>query len=472
MHPADYAAPTPGEQHRIAGDTDPSPYDETQATALRQEPPDPDLPAPERSAVMTLADLVEVGLRNSPVTRQSWAKTRASAANWGRARSSYYPQIDGEVQGGAGEFGALQPGNRMLQTSATLSYLLLDFGGRAAKAEGAHQALLAANWSHNQTVQDLLRDVPQSYYTLLGDKAQVRATERSLAEAETTLRSTEERHRNGVATIADVLQARASAAQVRVQLATNRGSVEIARGALATVVGWPANTPLEIAGSLDRAPVQRIAESVDSLVEEATLARPELEAVRAAVRRKEAAVVEARAMPFPTLTGGGTASWQYINANNALYSNNNTSYYGTLTLSIPIFHGFDMQSALTAARMDLDAARAMLKQQEEAIVKEVWDAYQNFNTAKQQLTASRELLTSAQESYDASLARYRAGAADIVELLNAQSLLANARSELINAQTGLFVSYAELLHAVGSTLAEGPLPSTSIEEKDIAYETD
>jgi outer membrane protein TolC len=68
------------------------------------------------------------------------------------------------------------------------------------------------------------------------------------------------------------------------------------------------------------------------------------------------------------------------------------------------------------------------------------------------LEASEVLVASAKESYDASLTRFRSGVGDIVELLNAQTLLAQARAEMVQSRTSTFTSYAGLLHAIGAEL--------------------
>lgn len=39
---------------------------------------------------------------------------------------------------------------------------------------------------------------------------------------------------------------------------------------------------------------------------------------------------------------------------------------------------------------------------------------------------------------------------DIVELLNAQTLLANARAEMVQSRTNMFTSYADLIHPIGA----------------------
>ena len=175
----------------------------------------------------TLAQLVDVALRINPSTKVAWERARSAAAQWGVTRGDYYPTISGDVSGTAiggsarGVFG---------QVGVSLSYLLLDFGGREASVESARQALAAANWNHNQVIQDVLRNVPQAYYEYIGYKAQVRASEASLKEALTSLDSTEQRRQAGVSTIADVLQARSNADQVRLILVANRGGVKVSRG--------------------------------------------------------------------------------------------------------------------------------------------------------------------------------------------------------------------------------------------------
>jgi len=123
-----------------------------------------------------------------------------------------------------------------------------------------------------------------------------------------------------------------------------------------------------------------------------------------------------------------------------------------LSLEIPLFEGFSLRNNIRAAEARLKATRADLRQKEESVISDVWTAFYNMQTAAQQVTSSETLLTSSKESFRVSLARYRAGVAEIVELLNAQSTLTSARTQRVQAQTDLFISYAELLHAIGAKL--------------------
>ena len=407
---------------------------------------------------LTLAQLLDVALQINPVTQEAWERARSAAAEWGASRGSYYPTVSADVGG---------TGGKLPQTSAlgayrgvygevglSLSYLLLDFGGREATAESARQALIAANWNHNQSIQDLLRDVPQAYYRYLGNKARVQAAEVSLNEALTSLRSTEQRKKAGVSTIADVLQARSKADQVRLNLVADRGSVQVSRGELATAVGWPANAPFDVAEPPKDVPLDRMEQNTKELIELAVRDRPDLAAARAAVRQNSAELRKAEAELWPKLIATGNAGWTGLNGRvgGADIDENDTNYYGGLALQIPIFEGFSLRNRVREARADLEAARAALRSKEESVIADVWSAYYNVHTAAQQVETSETLLVSSKESYRVSLARYRAGAADIVELLNAQSQLAAARAQRVEARTSLFTSYAELVHSIGAGL--------------------
>jgi outer membrane protein len=420
---------------------------------------------------LTLSDLVDVALRINPSTQSSWEQARAAAADWAVSRGDYYPSISGNARGmglggdsSSGYYGSV---------GLSLSYLLLDFGGRAATAESARQALMAANWNHNQSIQDILRNVPQAYYTYLGNRAQVRASESDLEEALTSLKSTEQRKKAGVSTIADVLQARARVDQVRLDLVSNRGAVKISRGELATAVGWPANADFNVAEGPEALPLNAIAENTETLISLALQDRSDLAASRAAVRQRQAELRKAESDLWPKLTATGNAGWSAINGSNndddyfssgGDINSSGVSYYGGLSLQIPIFEGFSLRNNVRAAEARVKVSRADLRQKEESVISDVWSAFYNMQTAAQQVDSSETLLTSSKESFQVSLARYRAGVADIVELLNAQSTLTSARAQRVQAQTDLFISYAELMHAIGAELPADGLNEMSMSQ--------
>ena len=125
---------------------------------------------------------------------------------------------------------------------------------------------------------------------------------------------------------------------------------------------------------------------------------------------------------------------------------------------MPIFQGFQILNSVRRAKAQLESARAALELQEQIVINQVWNSYYNFTTAVQSLQAADSLVASAQESYNASLARFKSGVGDIVELLNAQATLSQARAEQVQSKTDIFTSYADLVNAIGTDLPTPGMP--------------
>src|SRR5207302_1286629 len=186
-------------------------------------PPPTDLVLPA-GAPLELAQIIDLALSNNPATRTTWLEARLAEANLGSVRSSYLPAVDLDA--------SLARAHTSTGTATTLSgptlsldYLLFDFGGRNAAAEAARQTLIASGFTHNQTIQDLILDVEQAYYDYLDAKALLTAQEATIKERQTSLDSADARHSAGVATIADVLQARTALSQAKLTYETIGGNL-------------------------------------------------------------------------------------------------------------------------------------------------------------------------------------------------------------------------------------------------------
>jgi outer membrane protein TolC len=79
----------------------------------------------------------------------------------------------------------------------------------------------------------------------------------------------------------------------------------------------------------------------------------------------------------------------------------------------------------------------------------VFTAYYNLQTATERVRTAADLLASATESESVARGRYREGVGSIVDLLIAQSALADARAQDAQARWQWHSSLAQLAHDVG-----------------------
>jgi TolC family type I secretion outer membrane protein len=404
---------------------------------------------------LSLAQLVDVALRNNPRTHEAWYFARAAAAEVGIQRAGFFPviELDGSItrqktSAVGGQFTFLQT---TYGPAASLNWLLFDFGGgRVADVAEAQAALFAADWGHNSSIQDVVLTVARAYYAYLNAKALVVARESNLEEAKRNLEAADERHRAGVATIADVLQARTVVSRAELNLQEAQGSVQIIRGVLATAVGVPATAPVDVGELPEDLPLDRVADSIEVLIARAMTERPDLAAQRFVAEAAQKHIQSVRSDGLPKLFASGQVNrTYYYNSAGRPYSNN---YSGSILLTVPVFRGFETVYSTRQAEEEAKLALAAADRTAEQVVLDVWTGYYGVQTAAQRVRTSRDLLQSASQSADVAQGRYKEGVGSILDLLTAQAQLADARAQEVEARSLWFLAMAELAYSTGALL--------------------
>jgi outer membrane protein len=402
-------------------------------------------------ATVTLAQVVDIALQNNPLTRTSYLLARSAAAQLGSKRAPYYPSVDLSANGtrtNQPQESSVSHTQDLYGASVAVDYLLLDMGGRSANADDARFALIAADWTHNATIQNVILGVETTYVQYVNAKAQLQAARANVTTAEAALNAATGRHNAGVGTIADVLQAKTALSQAQLSSQTFDGQVLALRGALATAMGLPANTPYDVGVLAAEVPLDRGTDAAEQLIATARAQRPDLAALRALVEKADAHVRAVRSDGLPSVSLSAGANRTYFSS---VPSVGHQDYWSaTLLVTFPLFTGFANSYNIQKAKEDAGVAQAQADTLEQQVILQVWTSYYVFQTATQLVKTSRDLLASAEQSERVALGRYKEGVGTIVDLLTAQSALANARSQEILARSGWFVALAQLAHDTGT----------------------
>jgi outer membrane protein len=413
-------------------------------------------PQPPANAVtsrpLTLMNLTDMALQRNPKTRLAWDAFRVSEAGVALARAGYWPQLSATLSGQRSRALSVSGLPATTQTrygsSISLSYLLWDFGVRSGTLDQAEFQLESARMSQNQAMQDVILQVEQAYYQTLGLQALVEVNRQSLKDAATNLEAAQERKSAGLATVGDVYKAEAALAGARLSLQQSEGQLAAAHGQLASAVGDTPDTPLQLATWEQVGKPELPAQSVNSLLDAARDARPELLAAKAQEQAAAAKLETTRGRGLPTLNlSANSGHTQVVGV--ASSSQFNT----LLTLNIPIFSGFADRAAVHQAEAQLDSARDNSADLRSQVALQVWLAYQNLRTAAVTLESSDAQLKSAQQAADVSSARYKNGLDSILDLLSSQNTLANARVQKVQSRLDWAAARAALGHAVGGLAA-------------------
>lgn len=402
--------------------------------------------APVETTRYGVLEVVDRALCANPRTREAWANARVQAAQVGVAQADFLPDLDGRI-GASRSTGSADPSTQN-STSLTLSWLLYDFGARAANLENARQLLSAAAHTLDATVQTVFLDALRAYYATQAARAAVAAAEEAERASRESLVAAEMRYKVGTGTPADRLQAQTALSQATLTRIRAEGILRSAYGTLANVMGEDANRPL-LLEDIPKIPADARGEGdVETLIATARQRRPELKATEARVGAARASADATRAAGKPSLALGAGSSWQGTDTGGNDFSTRSNSI--GLTLSIPLFSGFETTYNVRTAEARVDAASSLRDNVNLQVALDVWTAYQDLTTSRQTLTASADLLASAEQSERVALGRYKAGVGNILDLLNAQSALAAARLQRIQAALDWYVARASLARSIGT----------------------
>src|SRR3989344_884868 len=434
------------------------------------------LPTTFGKGELSLAELLDIALQNNPSTKRTWAMARSSAAEYGTSLAPFYPSLQfssfyfrqraafpqtGVPTATAGSPTTLSSGSGTSSTisegyfteagpDVILSYTLFDFGQRTAAASAAREALYYADLTHNQQIQTVLQEVMSGYYTYLYQLAVKRADEANLANAEMALDAANEKFAFGLAALGDVAQARTQYLQSKIQLTTQKQNVEQSLAQRAVDMGLPATIAFDVQPLPEQVVADPLLEDVNTLVSFAQQQRQDFLAAQADVRSKEASLLQAQRAVYPTIDSQ-LSSGRYWFQQGIVEPENH--WTAILSLSFPIFNGFYYRNEIKSAEANVELSRAGLLQTELSMIQSVTNAHMGVHTAATNLKDTDEYLKAAELEFNIALASYKAGTMTILDVLQAQSSLADARSQKANAEKNWFLSLAEIAYATGSLCA-------------------
>jgi outer membrane protein TolC len=410
---------------------------------------------PDLAKPLTLAELADIALQNNPASRQTWNAARAAAAQVEQAQGYFMPTLVGTAAGNRQYTKADQDtyDQDYLKYGPGLqvNYLIFNFGGgRKAAVEQALQTVYAANYTFNGSLQGILLSVETAYYGLISAQAGIVAAEAGVNDAKTALAAAQDRKTAGVGTDLEVLQAQSLYDKALYGLADAQGQCQIARGALAQALGLPANTALQVAAPTNEVAAALPRQDLQWMIDSALACRSDIAALQATLAAQQTAVKVASSAFWPSLYLNGAISRNYYDAlGDKAMQNNDWALAAGVSLQWTLFDGYQNRSAESIARAQADATLAQLQQAELAASADVWNAYHNYETALQKHAFSSAFLKSSAATYNLALDSYKAGLKSILDLLNAESQLAQARSQQIAARQEVFTALANLAYAMG-----------------------
>ncbi len=363
---------------------------------------------PKPTVVLTVEEAIAMALQQNPFHLASREKIAQARAGVRQAVSGFLPTLNAQGSDTLDEklfvleFPSMVPGEppTRMTIDFTKDYqmafsfgLPLYAGGRlTAGYRQAGYGLKASQESVRLSEQETVLEAKRAFYGYLLAKEFSAVAEEGLALAEKFMENVKNLHAVGMASKFDLLRSEVQVANLKPQAIRARNSVDVAALGLKTVCGIDLDVPVEVKGELVAPPLDAEARDV---VAEALEQRPEIRQLDYQRSMAGESLKIARGSVLPTLALGGQYSvWaDALNFRKGTWQN----YYTiSLSLSLPIFNGFESRARIgqsKAALRELDWTRKGLSN---AIAFEVRQSVLNLNQARETLLSQERKLQGAE----------------------------------------------------------------------------
>jgi outer membrane protein len=433
--------------------------------------PNAPIPALDPRHTYTLPELIDIAETASPEGRIAWAEAKRSLERAGVARALYLPVLTFIAEGSDSRFivpfpkpiaprGYVTVEDPTLFAQFQLEYSLLDFS-RGSKFDGSKALELASTLSLGRTHQTIAYATTAQFYAVQEAIGRLAAAQTILQTAETLLQNAQSQFDNGRATLPDVENAQAGVAEARYDLASAEGGVKKSILALTESLGVEPTAEIDIQAQQEDDFPDVLNHNVDELIRAAWRSRPDLLARAQELRSARDAYHTARSAYLPSVginaAGGQTKMWPSADWGQ-LGPANVSTWSAEATLRWEVFNGA-RHHEMSAALAEQKAAAERQRATQDSVTRQVWDAYVDYQTAMEQRRSAQSFLAASQTSYDSSLDAYKYGVRSLVDVVQAEKQLAQARLAVVRSQAEFMRSAVALSYATGDSVQHIESPS-------------
>lgn len=410
-------------------------------------------------AALTLEEALIATYQNNPQLQAERRALKATDENYNQAFSGYRPQMS--LQGSYGRLyedsDRTFSGARTNRTPRSYGVLLeqpLYRGGRTeADVARALNDVKQGRATLQRREQEILLQAVRAHVGVLRAQAVVRLNENNEEVLRRNLEATQDRFKVGEVTLTDVAQAesrlaRAEADKIRAQgeLTTAQATFQQVTGLDATVLSDPTQA-IELPATLDAALKVALAENPRVLA--ALYARKSAE--------KTVRIQQGFLLPELSLNARLNSSED----ESVLGGNTNTAQ-ATAQLTVPLYQSGAEYSRVREAKQLAAQQRALMLQEQRLVREDTVRSWDSLETAKAQIESIASEVRAGEIAVEGVKQEALVGSRTVLEVLDAEQELLDARVRLVSANADRTVAQYALLSVLGRLTAGGLALQTRI----------
>ncbi len=305
-----------------------------------------------------------------------------------------------------------------------------------------------------QIKTNIIRNVHFAYFNYLKAIQLLDVSRSNLMSSQQQLTLVQQQYDLGSAKKTDLLKAEVRFGQARIDVITNDASVKSAYRNLKNAMGL-INSDQDFTIEEVEKPLELIPE-FETGFELVQKFNPSVKAKQYQIMSAKLNTKLARGSRLPVISLSASSSGADENLGDAI-----SNSYGdkqrtnaSLSISIPIYTGNSISSRIQKAKINVDKQESEYLTQLEDLSVQLEDYLDQLNNYIEVIPINETVLESAEEDLKLSQVRYSQGSTTILEVLNAQVSVVQARSSLVRSKYDAFIQQANLKALLGTLDSE------------------
>lgn len=409
---------------------------------------------------LTLGGTVQAVLDANPGITNLTELASAASSRLSQSQAGFLPQITGtatytrldpvsRVALGAGPEFSFVPNNNF-DAHLTAQYELYDFGRREATTNLSRSQVQTAQDNIAVARRDLAFNAAQTYYNILFMRESIRVQDEQIVSLVAHRNEMQKRVNAGVSTKFDV-----TTTDVRITQAQNtkldlQNQLRNQQVQLARLLHKPQQADVPVRGRLEYNP-QPV--NLDAELTKAATNRPEVKLAKDAEATAELQAQLISRSNLPVLGVGAQVGGKngYILPNVAI-TDIRFNTVGVAQLSVPIYDGNRNKKQRVEAAANYRSAQARTQDTQEQIRADVRQAANNMEFSQARYTNAQQQVAQASDALTRAQGRYRYGVGQNLDVLDAETQLAQARLALAQAMYNYTLGQYQLRRATGEQI--------------------
>ncbi|WP_324673247.1 TolC family protein [Hymenobacter sp. GOD-10R] len=405
---------------------------------------------------LTLDATIRAVLEANPNIMSLQEQVNAAQGRVAQSRTGYLPYVTGTatytrvdpvVKLPLGDQVFQLAPNNNYDTHITAQYMLLDFGKNAATVNAATAAATTVADNVVTGQRDLAYEAVQVYYSILFLRQGIRVQESQIASLQQHQREMEKRVQGGVSTQFDVTSTQVRIAQAQDTRIDLQNQLHNQQAELARLLHRPEYAEVPVRGAFTYNPQQV---DVNAMFTQAAENRPEVRAARDAEAAATAQLRLVEKSNLPSLGAQAQAGGKngYVPQLDRFRANSVVA----LQLAVPIYDGNRNKNQRVEATANIRAAQARIQDTQNRVRSDVQQAVNNMQSSSARYDNSTVQVNQATDALNRAKSRYRYGVGTNLDVLDAETQLAQARLSRLQSIYNYTIGQYQLKRATGEQI--------------------